>query len=166
MALKFGYEDTMAACAYSDGLIRVFNLSTDNKICEFDTNSKSNQHIPSNCLRWRPQAQNNTMSAVILAASSNGNFYQFAAKTGKKIYHGVEQDNYIMAIDYAPDGSCFATAGKDNIVRIYDEQTKKIAQDLKGITWHKAGHNNRLFSVKFKVDEPDIIISGGWDQNV
>lgn len=33
MALKFGYEDTMAACAYSDGLIRVFNLSTDNKIC-------------------------------------------------------------------------------------------------------------------------------------
>jgi len=26
-----------------------------------------------------------------------------------------------MAMDYAPDGSCFATAGKDNIVRIYDE---------------------------------------------
>jgi len=29
------------------------------------------------------------MSAVILAASTNGNFYQFAAKTGKKIFHGV-----------------------------------------------------------------------------
>lgn len=34
------------------------------------------------------------------------------------------------------------------------------------MTWHKGGHNNRLFSVKYKIDEPDIIVSGGWDMNV
>lgn len=32
--------------------------------------------------------------------------------------------------------------------------------------WHKQGHNNRLFSVKYKKEEPNILVSGGWDQNV
>lgn len=71
-----------------------------------------------------------------------------------------------MAIDYNPNGTAFATAGKDNIIRIYDEQTKKVSHQLTSIKWHKQGHNNRIFSLKFKKDEPDIIVSGGWDQNV
>ena len=32
MVTRFGNEDTMAACGYSDGFVRIFNLSTDNKI--------------------------------------------------------------------------------------------------------------------------------------
>lgn len=71
-----------------------------------------------------------------------------------------------MALDYNLNGTSFATAGKDNIVRIYDEQTKKVTTELSSIKWHKPGHNNRIFCVKFKKDEPDIIVSGGWDQNV
>jgi len=31
-------------------------------------------------------------------------------------------------MDYHPDGKDFATAGKDNVIRIYDEETKKIVQ--------------------------------------
>ena len=34
------------------------------------------------------------------------------------------------------------------------------------MSWQKAGHNNRLFSVKYKQDEHNIIVSGGWDMNV
>lgn len=71
-----------------------------------------------------------------------------------------------MALDYNPNGTTFATAGKDNKVRIYDEETKKVKLELDSIKWHKHGHNNRIFSVKFKRDEPDLIVSGGWDQNV
>jgi WD40 repeat protein len=47
--------------------------------------------------------------------------YQFAAKTGKQIFSTVEVDNYILAMDYHPEGKEFITAGKDNILRIYDE---------------------------------------------
>jgi len=39
MVARFSYEDTMAACGYSDGILRVFNLSTDNKISDIDINS-------------------------------------------------------------------------------------------------------------------------------
>ena len=71
-----------------------------------------------------------------------------------------------MALDYNPNGTAFATAGKDNIIRVYDEESKKVKNELHAIKWHKQGHNNRIFSVKFKKDEPDLLVSGGWDQNV
>jgi len=71
-----------------------------------------------------------------------------------------------MALDYAPNGKSFCTAGKDNIIRIYDEESKAITNQLSGIKWHTHGHNNRIFSVKFKPDDQNILISGGWDQNV
>lgn len=60
----------------------------------------------------------------------------------------------------------FATAGKDCMVRIYDEETKEVTQKLHGVAWHKPGHNNRLFSVRWSQDDPNILLSGGWDQNV
>lgn len=69
-------------------------------------------------------------------------------------------------MDYAHSGKIFATAGKDNIIRIYDEETKNISVQLKGIKWHTHGHSNRIQALKFMPDDSNIIVSGGWDQNV
>lgn len=88
------------------------------------------------------------------------------ARTGKELWHGVEENNFILSMDYAHNGKTFATAGKDNYIRIYDEETKNVIAQLTGIKWHTHGHNNRIFSLKFMPDDPNIIVSGGWDQNV
>lgn len=32
--------------------------------------------------------------------------------------------------------------------------------------WHSQGHNNRIFCLKFSPDDPNILLSGGWDQNI
>ncbi len=87
-------------------------------------------------------------------------------KNGKEIFHTSENDNYILTVDYKKDGSAFATAGKDNMIRIYDEETKKINAELKSVEWNKVGHNNRIFCVKFSKYDPNLMFSGGWDQNV
>ena len=60
------------------------------------------------------------MGAVVLAANTNGHLFQFLAKTGKQLWHAAETDNQIFALDYAHDGRYFATAGRDNLIRIYD----------------------------------------------
>jgi hypothetical protein len=40
--------------------------------------------MPINALRWRPATEDtSSMSAVLLVASTSGNLYQYAAKTGK-----------------------------------------------------------------------------------
>ena len=151
MVARFNPEDTMAACGYSDGFVRVYNLATDNKIAEM--NAGIHESGPVNALRWRPINESTGSSTpVLLVANSNGNLYQFAAKTGKQVWHFKEPDNYVMALDYATNGHIFATAGKDNVIRIYDDESKKIKQELSSVTWHKQGHNNRVFSVKFKKD--------------
>lgn len=120
MVVKFNQEDTMAACGYSDGHVRVFNLGTDNKICEIDSGAR--EPGPVNALRWRPiNEYNNSSTALLLVANTSGHLYEYTAKTGKEVWHTVEKDNFIMAVDYNPSGTAFATAGKDNIIRIYDE---------------------------------------------
>jgi len=68
------------------------------------------------------------MGAVILVANTNGHLFQYVAKTSKQLFHTIEEDNQIMAIDYSSDGRIFSTAGNDNIVRVYDEETKKVTR--------------------------------------
>jgi WD40 repeat protein len=38
MVCRFAYEDAIIAAGYSDGCVRVYNLNTDNKISQIDTN--------------------------------------------------------------------------------------------------------------------------------
>lgn len=167
MVVRFDEEDTMAAVGCSDGIIRVYNLNTSNKLIELSTNT-GHEKVACTALRWRPtnESLGANSSSTILAANGSGTLFQFLAKTGKHIFEKKEEDNYIFAIDYNPKGTLFATAGKDCIVRVYDEETKVVKHQLEGVTWHKPGHNNRLFGLRFSPDDPNIILSGGWDQNV
>lgn len=170
MVARFAHEDSLAAVGTGDGYVKIYNLIKNSKMTEINTNVKdkeSNNNTPVNALRWRPASEKiESVGTVLLAANTNGHIFQLFAKTGKQIWHGVEADNQIFAIDYAHDGRHFATAGRDNIIRIYDEETKKTSHDLKGELRHKSGHSNRIFSVRFKPDNPSILVSGGWDQNV
>jgi COMPASS component SWD3 len=43
-------------------------------------------------------------------------------------------------------------------VRIYDEETKTCSIELVGTGWQTAGHNNRVFSIKFSPEDPNIIV--------
>jgi hypothetical protein len=38
MVCRFAYEDAIMAAGYSDGYVRMYNLNTNNKISEIDTN--------------------------------------------------------------------------------------------------------------------------------
>jgi WD40 repeat protein len=81
-----------------------------------------------------------------------------------------EKDNQVFALDYRDDGMMFATAGKDTVVRLYDEATKTETCAMKGTAGYGAtqssGHSNRIFSLKFSPDDPNILASGGWDNTV
>jgi len=46
---------------------------------------------------------------------------------------------------------------------VYDESTKSVSVELTGGFLQNPGHSNRVFSLKFLPDDPNIIISGGWD---
>lgn len=60
----------------------------------------------------------------------------------------------------------FATSGNDFHVRVYDEDSKSIAIDFKPADWNQPGHSNRVFGVKFVKDDPNLLLSSGWDTNM
>lgn len=50
---------------------------------------------------------------------------------------------------------------------MYDGVTKKEEIKLGGIDNHKVtGHINKIYALKYHKDNPKILISGGWDDNV
>jgi len=51
-------------------------------------------------------------------------------------------------------------------VRVYDEGTKSLLSELTGGFWQYPGHSNRIFALKFNPEDPNIIMSAGWDQVV
>lgn len=52
-------------------------------------------------------------------------------------------------------------------VRLYDDGTKTLLKTLSsGKTKRSTGHSNRIYSVKWKPDDPNVILSGGWDNTV
>ena len=68
-------------------------------------------------------------------------------------------------MDYSPNGSLLATAGKDRYIRLYDEQTKSLVMKLKEKK-ELPGHSNRIFCTKFNPADPNMIVSGGWDNTI
>lgn len=50
-------------------------------------------------------------------------------------------------------------------MRLYDEVTKKQKAKLEG-TINSPGHTNRVFSIKFSKNDPNIVASAGWDKTV
>ena len=41
-----------------------------------------------------------------------------------------------------------------------------MLSELSGVGWKDPGHNNRIFSIKFIPDDPNLLLTGGWDTNV
>ena len=90
--------------------------------------------------------------------------------TETRLHTFQEKNNSVYALDIHPDASKFATAGKDASIRIYDESSKTCILKLKkgegyGVNC-TAGHSNRIFCVKYHPNEYNIVLSGGWDNNV
>jgi len=180
---RFSFDDAYVAASYANGLIKVFDAKSGRE--EFKLRShgvsedkKENMgdpdvvglkalEYPTTQLRWRPNsAQSKTKNVLIsVNAASDGLIQHWHVKSGKCLHTIKEKGNPIFCIDYSTDGSTFVTAGRDRILRVYDEATKKLKCHLtEGDRNRTAGHSNRVFSLK--VVDSNTMMSGGWDNTV
>jgi WD40 repeat protein len=85
---------------------------------------------------------------VLLGGDDSGNITKYDVTDGKIIetieWKG-EAENKIYAIDYSPNGRQFAAAGLDTMVRVYDDITMKVVQELDPYKSGHSGHSNRVF---------------------
>lgn len=170
--VRFSPDDQYLAASFANGAIHIYNAENGKQ--EFVLNGSeekelADQPLPVTQLRWRPHsAQSKTKSVLIsVNAEFDGQICHWHIKSGKCLHTITERGNQLFCLDYFADGTQFATAGKDRLVRVYDEATKRQIQTLQGGDMKEtAGHSNRVFSLKYHPQHPNIILSGGWDNTV
>lgn len=161
--LKFSPDSRHLACGCGDGSVRVFN-SVGRLAYMFNVGFSK---LPTTCIRFRPEDASSKNKNVMLVGNADGTVSYWHMTSQKCIYTIEETDNQIYTLDYRNDGEQFATAGRDCKVRVYEEATKTLVRTLSsGKTQKTAGHSNRIYAVKYKPDDSNVILSGGWDNTV
>lgn len=170
-SVRFDPQDKYLAAGCEDGSIKIYN-ATNSKLVyilnqrRVDKNSEEEQKRPSTCIRWRPAGNSARTKNVLISVHADGSIQHWHTTSGKSLHKLYSSQNQLYCADFAPDGRTFATAGRDLIVRMYDETTKQIVVEFQPGGAVSQGHSNRIFSVKYNPQDPNILISGGWDNTI
>ncbi len=162
--VRFDPHDKYIAQGCNDGTIRIYNVFTGKQ--SYILNTEMEQPMPTTQLRWRPAQSMAVTKNVIISVNANGSLQHWHTTSGKLLHTIYDELNQLLTVDYNPDGTMFATGGSDTVVRVYDEQTRQLKIALEGGGSGEPGHSNRVFCVKFDQEDPNYVISGGWDNNI
>ena len=163
---KFSDDDRYLATGYGDGITRIYNLATGKLSYSLQSFETEESALPVTCVQWRPVTASLKTANVLVTAQADGSLKHWHATSGKCLHKTCENpENHLYAIDFTPDGTLLAAAGRDRVVRIYDETTKALAFEMKE-KGRLFGHSNRIFCLKFNKGDSNMLVSGGWDNNV
>ncbi|KAG9392256.1 WD repeat-containing protein [Carpediemonas membranifera] len=162
--VKFAPDGHMVAAGCGDGAIRLFHSASGRLVYQF---SVGVAQFATTSLAFRSPIAGSKTRNILLSGNAEGYVQHWHVTSGKCLHTIKEEGNEIYAVEYNPEGSKFATAGKDQTVRIYDEATKTRIQELSdGYANVTSGHFNRVFSLCYHPTDPNLLISGGWDNTV
>lgn len=162
--LQYSPDNRFLASGCGDGSVRIFN--TVGRL-SYTINVGGTNKLPTTCIKFRPLTALSQTAGVLLAGNADGTVSHWHIASQKCMYSIQEEENQIYAVEYRNDAEFFATAGRDCKVRVYEENTKTLVRTMtSGKTKMNSGHSNRVYALKFKPDDPNIILSGGWDNTV
>jgi COMPASS component SWD3 len=160
---QYSPDGTLVANSCGDASIRVYRVNDAKELYHL----KTDDSLPMTSLRYRPTMAGSTTRNVLISGNASGQIHHWHV-TSSKTFHAIkEQDNQVFCLDYSADGSRFASGGQDHAIRIYDEATKSLTHEMRGGYGRElTGHSNRIFAIKFAAHDPNLLLSGGWDQSI
>ena len=166
--VRFSPDGKYLAAGCGDGAIRVF--SAQHGKLSYNLEGGSNVALPTTALRFRPVTATSRTKNVLVAANAAGSVQHWHMTSGKCLHSMEDEGNQVYALDYSDSGEKFVTAGKDTVVRVYDEATKTVTSEMSGGRNYSVdttpGHSNRIFSVKYVPGDENVMVSGEWDNTI
>jgi len=167
-AIRWSPDGRFIASGTSDGSIMVFNAETGK--LAFVLQQGNAAALPATALRFRPEHEGFRTKNVLVSTNAVGTVQHWHVTSSKCLHSFDEPENQIYAVDFSPDGRFFVTGGKDASLRLYDESRKELVATLRGGNAFgptaAAGHSNRIFAARFHPGDPNLIVSGGWDNTI
>ena len=122
-------------------------------------------------IKWREMDYYNEAGvkrkqSMILWAYSDGTINEFINPVGKLNSTIYEEGNQTFVLDIDPLEEKFATGGRDCRLRLYDLETKELIRKMIPVDSNHPGHSQAIYACVFKKDDPNILISGGWDKTL
>ncbi|KAG5176105.1 WD40-repeat-containing domain protein [Tribonema minus] len=141
--------------------------------------------LPCTSLAFRPDGDGTLTANVLVAGFADGTLQHWHAPSGKRLSKmavGGSDPNTsasagvfgleILSVAYAHSGDCFSAGGSDGKVRLFSEETRQALAVLQpGIGFQfgaaqNGGHSGRVFAQKFSREDPNMLVSAGWDNCV
>lgn len=173
--VQFSTDAKKLAACFGDGSIGIY--ATEGGKQDFllmDPQERSgaslSRPLPAMKVRWRPTDAGTAGREALVSVSAdiNGEIRHWDPTTGKCSSVITESGNSLFALDFTHEGSHFATAGIDKLIRVYDEATEQLVETLgsDSLMGTPSVHSNRVFCLKFHPQDPNVLCSGGWDNTV
>lgn len=174
-ALAYSADSAQLAAGCGDGSIRLFANAPGQSHLSLQRvahHASDRDHLPATCVRYNPVKAGDD-ARVLLAAYADGTVSQWRiggpateAKCARNTVTPGDSAgaNSIYAVAYQADGKSFATAGRDHIVRLFDETTGALVRECDNVGSH--GHTNRIYALKYHPSDANMLLSAGWDNSI
>lgn len=163
-SLRWDPSGQFIATGSGDGSVKVFDSDTGDIAFYLERGGEG--ALPATAICFRPSNKQMRTKNILIAANAVGHLQRWHV-TSSKCLHAAEEPNQINCLDYRPDGMTLATAGRDCIIRLYDEATKSLTTQMSGGRGSfYQGHSNQIFAIKYHPTDENLIVTGGWDNTV
>ncbi|KAI8853417.1 WD40-repeat-containing domain protein [Chytridium lagenaria] len=145
---KFSYDEDYVVAGLGDSRIQVYSTRTGElTTCLIPPTPADGQLLPCTSIAFRPDNSTFKNKNVLVAAYADGRIAHWHYTSGQLLSTMTEIDVQVNNVVYNPSGTKFATASSDT-------------------TESQLVIRNRVFSVKFHPTDPNVLVSGGWDNTL
>lgn len=163
LSIRWSLDDSHIAAGCSDGTVKLFSGAYGTLVRSMSC-KLSTETFPVTSIRWRPERSIGKTRNVLLAVTCDGEIFHWHASSGKTLHSLKIESSQGLSSDYNTEGTNFAIGCNDKSIKIFDESSRQMIEDLNGNENKLLGHDNRITSIKW-IDN-NLILSGGWDHNL
>lgn len=176
----------LVCLGYGDGSMDVVSAETCERLRGLAPNVRTNAPIiairfssktPGTCTA--ASSNGRIITVDVRAASAAGGVGDAPASkstassnTCRSAIVAEEKGNETSCLDYSDDGSVLCTSGSDLAMRMYDPTTFSIVRtynpprDSAEAEATRAHHWAKIFTIRFMPAHNNVIVTGGWDNQV
>ncbi|XP_075229757.1 uncharacterized protein LOC142329234 [Lycorma delicatula] len=164
--VRYAHDGKYLVVGYGSGAVNLYHTEDYTKIKNVVTGSEASYPITSIC--YLPSFTDH----IFFVSTSEGFVLLYNQERDQLIRFIRQARNEINCVDVNHTCTNLITAGSKKDVRIYDLNTSMLishyVRNSIGADSHLFNnyHKNRVFTVKFLLDDQNIFLSGGWDKTV